>query len=241
MSSTPERTILYAEMETYERHTIADAIVSRNRSWVIAFVSLCLAIASIVSLAMLVPLKRIEPIVIEVNKNTGETQILTQYHGDIRSEKVREVLAKYWVNKFIHCREGYDPQDIEETYLCVKTLSTHNVFNEYGAYFTQSGDSNWLEKYGNNPVLVDVKSITPLKERFIAEDNNNNFTYNVRFTLTVTSTSTSINYHYLSVLTFHYRKIPQNEQEIRSNPMGFKVTRYRRDQEVIVNETTEES
>lgn len=50
---------------------------SNKRAWLIAFVSIFIAIISIVAVVLLTPLKTIEPYVIRVDNTTGMVDILT--------------------------------------------------------------------------------------------------------------------------------------------------------------------
>lgn len=78
---------------------------SNKRAWLIAFVSVGVAILSIVAVLLLTPLKTVEPYVIRVDNTTGMVDILTILDEEQISSI--EALDKHFVAQYIKAREGY--------------------------------------------------------------------------------------------------------------------------------------
>ncbi|EHP7178110.1 type IV secretion system protein [Campylobacter jejuni] len=66
---------------------------SNKRAWLIAFISIFIAIISIIAVVLLTPLKTIEPYVIRVDNTTGMVDILTML--DEKEIKANEYRALY--------------------------------------------------------------------------------------------------------------------------------------------------
>ncbi|ELZ6613470.1 type IV secretion system protein, partial [Campylobacter jejuni] len=78
---------------------------SNKRAWLIAFISIFIAIISIIAVVLLTPLKTIEPYVIRVDNTTGMVDILTML--DEKEIKANEALDKYFISTYVKAREGY--------------------------------------------------------------------------------------------------------------------------------------
>ncbi|MEG8055152.1 VirB8/TrbF family protein [Sphingomonas aerolata] len=61
------------------------AIQSKRLAWGVAAAACTLAVASVAAVAMLSPLKTVEPYVIRVDKSSGETQVVTALKGRSRA------------------------------------------------------------------------------------------------------------------------------------------------------------
>lgn len=201
----------------------------RSRNLWLCFVtgiSLALAIACVVAIQAMLPLKTVEPYVIEVDKVTGESKVLKQYTGTIESTSIEEVLSKYWLNKYLIARESFNPKiDLEENYSQVESLSEPAAFMPYSNKFKDGAPGNPFSKYGVNHARVVVKTIS-----FLRKD-----TATVRYELIEESSTGDVlkSTKWLDIITYKYTKTPATEKEALANPLGFKVIEYRTDAEVV--------
>ncbi len=94
---------------------------SNKRAWLIAFVSIFIAIISIVAVVLLTPLKTIEPYVIRVDNTTGMVDILTML--DEKEISSNEALDKYFISQYVKAREGYYYELLNQDYLLTQLMS----------------------------------------------------------------------------------------------------------------------
>lgn len=202
------------------------ALRSQRNIWmIVAVVSLAIALAAVLAVSALTPLKRVEPIVVEIDKATGKAEVTTTYDGDVSKLSVQEQLAKYFINKYLIARESHNPNlDLEDNYVLVQELSEGLAFNVYAKRFTDGHTDNPFTRYGSNRVKVKISSIS-----FLRGD-----TATVRYTLIEqkaqeADTAT----HYIDILNYKFVNVPTEEAARLKNPLGFKVTEYRSDIEII--------
>ncbi len=215
----------FKEGEEWDDELIHGLRSQRNMWMIVALVALAIALASVIAVAGLTPLKRVEPIVVEVDKATGKAEVTTTYNGDVSKMSVQEQLAKYFINKYLIARESHNPNlDLEENYVLVQELSEGVAFNIYTKRFTDGHTDNPFTRYGSNKVKVKISSIS-----FLRGD-----TATVRYTLIeqkAQEADTEI--HYIDILNYKFVNVPTEESARLKNPLGFKVTEYRSDIEII--------
>lgn len=215
----------FKEGEAWDDELIHGLRSQRNIWMIVAVVSLVIALAAVVAVAGLTPLKRVEPIVVEIDKATGKAEVTTTYDGDVSKLSVQEQLAKYFINKYLIARESHNPSlDLEDNYVLVQELSEGVAFNIYAKRFSDGHPDNPFTRYGNNKVKVKISSIS-----FLRGD-----TATVRYTLIEqkaqeADTAT----HYIDILNYKFVNVPTEEAARLKNPLGFKVTEYRSDIEII--------
>jgi len=204
-------------------------VVLKQRSqlkiaYVIAGLSLLLASLCAFAIASIAPIKSVVPYVIEVDRTTGEANVLKQYTGEIQKLSIEEVLSKYWINRYLIARESFSPKtDMEENYNTVRYLSEGKALDNYAKRFADDNPENPFKKYADGRVTVEVKSIS-----FLRKD-----TATIRYELVQTSTDKETRSHWIDVINYHYTNMPSDESQRLTNPLGFKVTEFRSDREVI--------
>lgn len=215
----------FKEGEEWDDELIHGLRSQRNMWMIVALVALAIALASVIAVAGLTPLKRVEPIVVEVDKATGKTEITTTYDGDVSKLSVQEQLAKYFINKYLIARESYNPNlDLEDNYVLVQELSEGAAFNIYAKRFIDGHTDNPFTRYGSNKVKVKISYIS-----FLRGD-----TATVRYKLIEQkSQEADTVVHYIDILNYKFVNVPTEEAARLKNPLGFKVTEYRSDLEIV--------
>lgn len=226
-SSTIETDTLpayYAEGATWDHEIYGSAIKWRDRWCLIAMVSLGLAVALVLALMTLLPLKTTKFVVIETDKQSGLVTVKAPLEPNGQVSEV-EAITKYWIADYITRREGYLFQRAEHDYTVVQSFSTDRVAKVFHDYFApQENPDSPVNVYGKSAQInVKIRSIS-----FIRED-----TALARIT-TETVEAARTRENYLAVtLSFEYINTPRDEAERFINPLGFMVTAYRADPEII--------
>ena len=197
---------------------------SNRRAWLIAFVSVFVAILSIIAVLLLTPLKTVEPYVIRVDNTTGMVDILTLLDEEQITQN--EALDKHFIGQYIKAREGYYFDMLNNDYIFTQLLSSPEVAESYRAIY--SGENARDSKLGNfTKVEVNILSI-------VLGESNGVKTATARINLKTTNKNSKAESIATKVVTLSYEyQIAQvNEENRLLNPLGFKVLSYRVDEEI---------
>ncbi|ELQ2160890.1 type IV secretion system protein [Campylobacter coli] len=197
---------------------------SNKRAWLIAFVSIFIAIISIVAVVLLTPLKTIEPYVIRVDNTTGMVDILTML--DEKEISSNEALDKYFISQYVKAREGYYYELLNQDYLLTQLMSSEKVANEYRAWYEGENARDQILK-NSNEVNVQILSI-------VFGNSNGIKTSTIRAKIITKNLNTRGLSESTKVITLSYDYIlaKASEENRILNPLGFKVTNYRIDEEI---------
>ncbi|EMW0129245.1 type IV secretion system protein [Campylobacter jejuni] len=197
---------------------------SNKRAWLIAFVSIFIAIISIVAVVLLTPLKTIEPYVIRVDNTTGMVDILTML--DEKEISSNEALDKYFISQYVKAREGYYYDLLNQDYLLTQLMSSEKVANEYRAWYEGENARDQILK-NSNEVNVQILSI-------VLGNSNGVKTSTIRAKIITKNLNTRGLSESTKVITLSYDYIlaKASEENRILNPLGFKVTNYRIDEEI---------
>ena len=96
----------YETSRTWEYDRMRAAIQSKRLAWGVAAGACTLAVASVSAVAMLSPLKTVEPYVIRVDKSSGETQVVTALKGP-QARTYEDAVNRYFISQYVRLREGW--------------------------------------------------------------------------------------------------------------------------------------
>ena len=213
----------YAEGATWDYEIYGKLKQSRKRAWIAAAFSACVAVLCLFALVLLLPLKEFSPYVITVNKNTGYLEATRGLKpGDLTQN---ESVTMFNIVKYITARETYDPRDLQENFNLVMLTSADKAQNEYRALYEKSNPNRPTQLYGYQTIIsVTIKNVS-----FLDKD-----TATVRFlTEKKASDRPPIEEHWIAIVGFRYVQTPTSLKDRFINPLGFQVTSYRRDQEIL--------
>ncbi len=211
------------ESRGLERDYLDELVRSRRMAWRVAAASGVLVALVLVALVALLPLKRVEGFVVRVDNATGAVDIVRSLEH--AKATYGEVVDKYWVNKYVLSRESYDWETLQTAYDTTVLLSSTPVQQEYRSLFEgpSARDKAWGDR---TRVLVQVRSITP---------GSSANTALVRFTRRREDGSgvPPVDESFVATVGFRYVAAAMREQDRLVNPLGFQVTSYRVDPEVV--------
>jgi type IV secretion system protein VirB8 len=169
----------------------------------------------------LLPLKRVEPFVVRVDNATGGVDVVTMLRDAQKS--YGETVDKYFLNKYVLSRESYDYGTIQATFDETVLLSSPDVQHEFQALY--DGPKARDKVLGDRiHLVVRVRSITPAKDTAV-----------VRFVRTrrAADGGPEQDESFVATVGFLYVAAPMREEDRMVNPLGFQVTSYRVDPEVV--------
>lgn len=212
----------FEEAKRWDQDRLRSAERSRRLAWAVAGIAGGLAIAAVGAVAMLAPLKTVEPFVVRVNETTGAVDVMTGLSGQ-ENVTYDEAVTKYFLGQYVRSREGYLPAAAEENFRFVSLLSVPEEQQRWAAFFRGSNPESPQVVYGQGAVAeVTVRNVSFINDKVA----------NVRFTRTVRTPTQTTSASAIATVSFRYTKAPMDESDRLLNPLGFQVVTYRADPEV---------
>jgi type IV secretion system protein VirB8 len=214
----------YAEAASWNRDRVESVRSSRRIAWWIAGVAAMIALLEALALVLLMPLKTVEPYTLMVDRTTGYVQALKPL--DQARIAPDAALTQSFLVQYVIAREGFDMATLNANYRKVALFSVDNARSSYLQQMQVSNPASPLIVYPRaTTVDVHVKSVSPIGPN----------TELVRFD-TVRSNAgaqprpaTS----WVAVVRYRYSTAPMALEDRFVNPLGFQVTNYRKDAEVL--------
>ncbi len=215
----------YRDGDTWEYETYLRLQLSRKRAWIVAGVAGAVSILSLLALVLVLPLKEFAPYVVTLHEGTGYLEVTRGLKpGDLSED---EAVTSANIVRCLTAHETFDATDVKENFENVNLCMADQALDNYRAIFAKGHPENPVELYGyDTTVRVQIKSLQLLTDS----------TAQVRFqTITKTRDRDTID-HWVAVLTFRYVQKPASLADRFRNPLGFQITRFRRDQEILPNQ-----
>jgi type IV secretion system protein VirB8 len=195
---------------------------SRRIAWTVAAVAGGIALVEAVALAVMAPLKTVVPYTILVDRQTGYVETVNGIRPGALSQD--QAVTESFLVQYVIARETFDQTDIRENYNKVTLWSAGGAREEYVRDMARSNPTSPLNIYSPATTLaITVKSVALLTPT----------TALVRFDATRREPGASSGEQraYAAVMAFRYTGAPARAEDRFLNPLGFQVTRYRRDAE----------
>lgn len=207
----------------FEKSEIERVKKNAKLAWRLMAASMVITVISIVAVAMLTPLKSVQPFVIRVDNNTGLTDTVSVMKQ--RQDSYDEIVDKYFLKQYVQYREGYDWETIQTTFDATKLMSNDAVAAEFAALYAGENAPHKVLR-NSRKVLIRVQSVAFLGE--LAQ---------VRFTKQAIAVGGTANdqqsppIKMIATIAWEYQGGKMSEQDRLINPLGFKVKSYRVDRE----------
>ena len=200
---------------------------SRALAWIVASIMSLVAMASLVTLALLVPLKTYEPYMIVVDKATGFVEVKRPMaEGPLTQD---EAVTTFNVVRYVKARETYDPKALKDNFDLAELLAAGEAARDLTELYSPGNPQNPVKTLGANTIVsVAIKSVT----------FPNNHTALVRFSTEEKSATDVVAGNWIALLRFRYTREPMRNEFRFDNPLGFQVLEYRRDQETAPSPAT---
>ncbi len=207
---------------TWEYDRMRAAIQSRRVAWGVAAGACTLAVVSVGAVAMLTPLKTVEPYVIRVDKSSGETEIVTALKGP-QPRSYDDAVNRYFIAQYVRLREGWLSDAARENAYTVMLMSDQAEGGRYLGSVESNNKNAPSNIYGEKGYIsISIRTISFLSSS-VAQ---------VRFTKIITIVqNTPVAQNWNAIMTFKYTTAPEHEKDRNINPLGFQVVNYRSDPE----------
>ena len=197
---------------------------SERRAWHVAAAAVVVAILCAVALAVMVPFYRVVPLPIEVDRLTGEAQVIDVL--DAKHIPMRDIEDKHWVEVYVRSRERYDWGLLQMDYDRVLDMSDDRVARDYRSIY--SGPDALDRQLGANT----QRRIRILSTTLVPDEPGRAVVHIERTTWKNGIDNAEPPQRFVITLAFTYRPaIFTRERTAIENPFGFRVTAYSRDPE----------
>jgi len=207
----------------WETDRLDMALRSRRFAWTVAGVAGALAIAACLAIAALMPLKTVEPYVIRVDNTTGAVDIVSALKN--QSETQDEAITKFFLARYVQTREGFVADDAETNFHIVSIMSSVDEQQRWASFYSGHNPQSPQVVYGRRVVgITHIKQISLLSPTQAL----------VRFYTELRDATTGVRrIDAAATVDFTYVKRPTKEEDRWISPLGFEVTAYRSDPEVV--------
>lgn len=206
-------------VEEWAEEAVDQARKSRNFAWVATLLLIIICGAQAAAIAIMLPLKQIEPYTILVDKTTGYMETVRGVKpGDLPQDQavVEALLAQY-----VLAREAFDTADLKQRYNQVALWSDGDARADYVASYQPGGAMAITPT--DTRIAVTVKKIE-LMSRDVAR---------VRFATRRTAVASGEETRdWQATIGFRFSGAPMRMEDRLINPLGFQAMTYRRDGEM---------
>ena len=222
MKKNTNRESYYRDGDTWEYETYLRLKHSNRRAWIVAGTASTVSVLSLLAVVLVLPLKEFAPYVVTVHEETGYLEVTQGLKpGDLSQD---EAVTSANIVRCLTAHETFDATDVKENFETVNLCMSEQALDNYRRIFAKGHPDNPVEKHGyDSTVRVQIKSLQLLTDS----------TAQVRFQTVTTTRDRATVHHWITVLTFRYVQKPASLADRFKNPLGFQITRYRRDQEIL--------
>ena len=211
---------------TWERETYLALRRSKRRAWVVAAAASVLAFMGLLAVILVLPLKEFAPYVVTVDKNTGYLEVTRGLHpGNLRQD---EALTIANIVRCLTARETFDATDYRVTYRYVGLCMAGRALAAYRRLHNATNPQSPPQLYGYTTIVrAEIRSVNLLSPT----------TALVSFRTIVESggRETAVQ-HWRGAVTFGYTDKEMSMADRFVNPMGFQITSYRRDPDLLATQ-----
>ncbi len=216
------RQTYYTDAATWAGDVNGRLKTSAKIAWIAAGAAGLIAVLEAVALVTLMPLKTVQPYTILVDRNTGYVEAATALKpGPLTQDSA--VTQSSLVN-YVTARETFDATDLKENFRKVQLLSTGEARDGYLREMSAANPASPVKlNTADTTVHTVIKSVSLLNPTSAL----------VRFDTVRRSGGQGAGEMrpYSAVIQFRYTGAPMKMADRFVNPLGFQVTRYRRDAE----------
>lgn len=214
----------YREAESWAEDRQQQTASSKKIAWIIAGAAWFVAVAEAIALVALAPLKTVVPYTLLVDRQTGYVEALKPIERQTIAPDA--ALTRSFLAQYVLAREEFDIGSLRSDYRKVALWSAPDVRSAYVAAMQAGNPASPLTALPRSAVVdVTIKSVSSLGPS----------TSLVRFESRRTDQGGQAqpSQTWAAVVSYRYSGEPMAVEDRLINPLGFEVTRYRKDAETV--------
>lgn len=201
---------------------------SNQRAWAVAIAAALIALLEALALVFLVPLKRVEPYTLLVDRQTGNVEALAPLDAQVVSAD--SALTRSFLVQYVIARESFSSNTAQDDYRKVSLWSGRSEGERYQRLMAATNSQSPLSYLRPGDALrTEVKSVSSLSSDRAM----------LRFATTTVDARGRRQepQHWVALVTYEYSNAAMSEGDRYLNPLGFQVTSYRRDPETLTEDS----
>ncbi len=234
MSANQELDRYFREAESWDADRVGQFRRSARAAWRVAAAGWVCAVAAAASVAMLVPLKRVEPFVVRVDNTTGVVDVVPVYEGGAMPQ---EAVTRYFLTHYLTVCERFNFATAESDYEeCGAFHSAQRNQAWYALWTATNPDSPLNVHKDGSTVRVQVTSVS-----FFTRASSLSDLAQVRYlkaTRQGTGSSEAFS-HWVATIQYGYAHPAMDPKMRRWNPLGFKIVDFKSEPEVLIEQPAE--
>lgn len=218
----PKRAAYYAEAASWSGDIHGALRASRRVAWWVAGAACLVAVVEGLALAALAPLKTVVPYTISVDRQTGYVETVRPLAPGALSQDM--AVTQSYLVQYVLARETFDATDLRDAYRKAVLLSAGDARGDYERLMKKTTPESPLNLYSPTTVVsTTIKSVSLLSPT----------TALVRFDTVRKEGGAppAPPQAWVAAIAFRFTAAPASNGDRFVNPLGFQVTRYRRDAE----------
>jgi len=226
MSDEPPKDLAawFRSSESWAQDRERSAHQALRMAWIVAGVLGTVAIGEAIALAALAPLKTVVPYTLLVDKQTGAVQTLKPLERELIAPD--RALTRSFLAQYVMAREGFDITTLQDDYRKVALWSVGEARDRYVKGMQPANSASPLATLPRKALVqIEVRGISSLA----------NDSALIRFSSTRTDPGGQAQppQYWQAVISWRYSTEAMSAADRLINPLGFQVTRYRRDAEIV--------
>ncbi|WP_271438290.1 virB8 family protein [Pontixanthobacter luteolus] len=210
--------------DSWSRSVTDDLEKSSRRAWIVAAVAAAIALLEAIALVYLIPLKTVEPYTLLVDRQTGNVEALAPLDAQIITPDA--ALTRSFLVQYVIARESFDADSVQDDFRKVSLWTEGSARQRYSNLMQANNPSSPLAYMPRGGTIrTEITSVSSLAA-------NRSL---VRFATTRTDPGGQPQpiARWAAVIDYQFSNSEMSEADRLINPLGFQVTRYRRDAEAL--------
>lgn len=231
MSSEPELQGYFLEAQSWEADRTTEQRHSARTAWWVATAGWTCALSGALALAILMPLKRVDPFVVRVDNATGIVDVVPAY--DARATP-QEAVTRYFLTHYVTVCERFNFATAESDYEECGAFHSPQRNQAWYAMWTATNPASPLNIHKDgSTVRVQVQSVS-----FFTRASGLADLAQVRYlkALRLGPGGDEKFSHWIATVQYAYTEPSKDPRTRRWNPLGFKVIEFKSEAEAAVDE-----
>jgi type IV secretion system protein VirB8 len=228
MTSGPAAEAYFREAESWDADRAAQLSRIARLAWWVAGAGWTCALGTTLAIALMMPLKRVDPFVIRVDNTTGIVDVVPVYAGN---EAQGEAVTRYFLTHYLTICERFNFSTAESDYEeCAAFNSAQRNQDWYTLWNATNPVSPLNVHKDGSTVRVQVNAVS-----FFTRASGLANLAQVRYQKAARQGAggEEIFTHWVATIEYAYAEPAKDPKTRRWNPLGFKVTEFRAEAELV--------
>jgi type IV secretion system protein VirB8 len=234
VSRSPVLHEYFREAESWDADRAAYSRRSAQIAWRVAAAGWTCAVATAVSIVILMPLKRVEPFVVRVDNSTGIVDVVPMYDGRATPQ---EAVTRYFLTHYLTVCERFNFATAESDYEECGAFHSPQRNQVWYALWTATNPASPLNVHKDgSTVRVQVKAVS-----FFTRATGLSDLAQIRYAKAVRQGigSDETFSHWIATIQYAYADPSKDPKTRRWNPLGFKIIDFKSEPEALMEQPTE--